>query len=157
MIRRREFIAGLGGTAAWPVVARAQQPTMPVVGWLSGRNSETDAHLLPAFRQGLNRQGYVEGRNVTIEYRWSDTQNDRLPALAADLLRRQVVVIAAVGGDQPRRAIQAITTTIPIVSAGGPPLGIVFSRPGSNVTGAYDIGLLHDLLPPRNYDRCFGG
>src|SRR5215475_8251519 len=136
-LRRREFIAGLGGAAAWPLTARTQQRAMPVVGWLSTRNSETDAHVLPAFRRGLNGQGYVEGRNVTIEYRWSDTQNDRLPALAVDLVRRQVAVIAAVGGDQPMRAVQAITTTIPIVSAGGPPSGIVFSRPGSNVTGAY--------------------
>src|SRR6201982_2947544 len=137
-LRRREFIAGLGGAAVWPLNARAQQRPMPVVGWLSGRNSETDAHVLPAFRRGLNRQGYVEGRNVTIEYRWSDAQDDRLPALAADLVRRQVAVIAAVGGTGPAvRAVQAITTTIPIVSAAVPPSGIVFSRPGGNVTGVY--------------------
>ena len=87
-MKRREFIAGLGSAATWPVAARAQQPAGPVIGWLSGRNRETDAHVLPAFRRGLNRQGYVEGRNVTIEYRWSDAQNDRLPALAADLVQR---------------------------------------------------------------------
>ena len=117
-LRRREFIAGLGSTAAWPLVARGQQPALPVVGWLSGRNSETDAYVLPAFRRGLNGQGYVEGRNVTIEYRWSDTQDDRLPALAADLVRRQVAVLAAAGDTGlVVRAVQAITTTLPIVSA----------------------------------------
>jgi putative ABC transport system substrate-binding protein len=154
--RRREFIAGLGGAAAWPLGVRAQQPGTPVVGWLSGRTSETDAYVLPAFRRGLNRQGYVEGRNVTIEYRWSDTQDDRLPALAADLVRRQVAVLVAVGSALPAvRAIQAITTTIPIVSATVSP-DTVFRRPGGNVTGVYAafaalggkrIGFLHDLLP----------
>jgi putative ABC transport system substrate-binding protein len=139
MIKRREFIAGLGSTVAWPLVARAQQPAMPVVGWLSSRNSETDAYVLPAFRRGLNGQGYVEARNVTIEYRWSDTQEDRLPALAADLVRRQVAVIVAVGkAGAVARAVQAITTTIPIVRATVPP-GTVFSRPGGNVTGAYAV------------------
>src|SRR6516162_8638362 len=118
MIRRREFITLLAGAAVWPLAAGAQQRAMPVVGWLSTRNSETDAYVLPAFRRGLNRQGYVEGRNVTIEYRWSDTQDDRLPALAADLVRRQVAVVAAAGDAQSVvRAVQAITTTLPIVSA----------------------------------------
>jgi ABC-type uncharacterized transport system substrate-binding protein len=155
-IRRRDLIAALGGAAAWPPVVRAQQRAMPVVGWLSTRNSETDAYVLPAFRRGLNKQGYVEGRNVTIEYRWSDTQNDRLPALAADLVRRQVAVVAAAGGTGAVvRAVQAITTTIPIVSAAVTP-DFVFRRPGGNVTGLYGvfadlggkrIGLLHDLLP----------
>src|SRR6516225_5190692 len=119
-LRRRDFIAGLGGAAAWPLAARAQQRPMPVVGWLSTRNSETDAHVLPAFRRGLNTQGYVEGRNVTIEYRWSlfDTQDDRLAALAADLVRPQVAVLVAVGGATPAvRAVQAITATIPVVSS----------------------------------------
>ena len=161
MIRRREFIAGLGGAAAaWPLAAGAQQRTIPVVGWLSGRNCETDAQVLPAFRRGLNRQGYVEGRNVTIEYRWSDAQDNRLPALAADLVQRQVAVIAAVGGTVSAvRAIQAITTRIPIVSAAVSPDIVSFRRPGGNVTGVYAgfgelggkrIGLLRDLLPRAN-------
>jgi putative ABC transport system substrate-binding protein len=138
-------------------VARAQQPVVPVIGWLSTRNSQTDAYVLPAFRLGLSRQGYVEGRNVTIAYRWSDTQDDRLPALAADLVRRQVAVIAAAGNAPVVvRAVQAITTTIPIVSAAVTPSGVAFNRPGSNTTGVYavfsDLGgkrieLLHDLLP----------
>ena len=157
-MRRREFIVGVGSAAAWPVMARAQQPAVPVIGWLSGRNSETDAHVLPAFRRGLNRQGYVEGRNVTIEYRWSDTQHDRLPALAADLVNRQVAVIATAGeAGLGVRAVQAITTTIPIVSAtlSATP-DLAFRRPGGNVTGVYPvfvelggkrIGLLRDLLP----------
>ena len=107
-MRRREFIAGLGSAVAWPLVAWAQQPAVPVIGWLSGRNRETDAHVLPAFRRGLNRQGYAEGRNVTIEYRWSDTQHDRLPALAADLVHRQVAVIATAGeaGLSPKRRLR---------------------------------------------------
>jgi putative ABC transport system substrate-binding protein len=135
---------------------------VPVVGWLSGRDSETDAHVLPAFRRGLNTQGYVEGRNVTIEYRWSlfDTQDDRLAALAADLVRRQVAVLVAVGGATPAvRAVQAITATIPVVSSAVSPdiySGLAFRRPGGNVTGVYAglgelggkrIGFLHDLLP----------
>jgi putative ABC transport system substrate-binding protein len=120
---------------------RAQQPAVPVIGWLSGRNSETDAHLLPAFRRGLNRQGYVEGRNVTIEYRWSDTQHDRLPALAADLVHRQAAVIVTAGeAGLGVRAVQGITTTIPIVSAtlSASP-ATAFRRGRGNVTGAYAI------------------
>src|SRR5262252_3961591 len=153
-LQRREFIAGLGGAAAWPLVATAQQRAMPVVGWLSGRNSETDANVLPAFRRGLNRQGYVEGRNVTIEYQWVDTQFARLPALAADLVRRQVAVLVVAGAGNSYQAIFAATTTIPIVSAAG--FSGIARRPGGNVTGVYAvfvdlggkrIGLLHDLLP----------
>jgi putative ABC transport system substrate-binding protein len=118
-LRRREFIAGLGGAAAWPLAVRGQQRAMPVVGWLSTRNSETDANVLPAFRRGLNKQGYVEGRNVTTEYRWSDTQNDLLPALAEDLVRLQVAVLVTAGdGEAVVRAIRAITTTLrAVVSA----------------------------------------
>jgi putative ABC transport system substrate-binding protein len=155
-VKRRTFIAGLAGAAAWPVVARAQQPGMPVIGWLSTRNSQTDGYVLPAFRQGLNRQGYVEGRNVTIEYRWSETQNDRLPVLAADLVRRQVAVLVTAGeGASVVQAVQAITTTIPIVTT-FTSRDMAFRRAASNVTGVYSIfvdlggkriGLLHDLLP----------
>jgi putative ABC transport system substrate-binding protein len=154
-LRRRDFMAGLGGAAAWPLAARAQQRAMPVVGWLSGRNSETDAHVLPAFRRGLNKQGYVEGRNVTIEYRWSDTQFDRLPDLAADLVRRQVAVLVVAGAGGAYQAVYAIATTVPIVSA-AVSSDFAFRRPGGNVTGVYAvfgdlggkrIGLLHDLLP----------
>jgi putative ABC transport system substrate-binding protein len=138
-LRRRDFIAGLGSAAAWPIAGRAQQRAMPVVGWLSSRNSETDANVLPGFRRGLNKQGYVEGRNVTIEYRWSDTQDDRLPGLAADLVRRQVAVIEAVGAARfVEQAVQAITTTIPIVSA-AVSRDIVFRRPGGNLTGVYAV------------------
>ena len=156
-LRRRDFITLLGGGAVWPLAADAQQRPMPMVGWLSGRNSETDAHVLPAFRRGLSRQGYVEGRNVTIEYRWSDAQDDRLPALAADLVQRQAAVIAAVGGTPlVVRAVQAITTAIPMVSAAVSPDTVSFRRPGGNVTGVYAgfgelggkrMGLLRDLLP----------
>jgi putative ABC transport system substrate-binding protein len=155
-LRRRDFIAGLGGAAAWPLAAWAQQRPIPVVGLLSGRNSETDASVLPAFHRGLNRQGYVEGRNVTIEYRWSEAQDDRLPALAADLVQRQVAVIVMVGeAGLGVQAVQAITTRIPIVSASVSP-DFVFRRPGGNITGVYPIfvelggkriGLLRDLLP----------
>jgi putative ABC transport system substrate-binding protein len=156
-LRRREFIAGLGGAAVWPVAGSGQQRTMPVVGWLSGRNSETDANVLPAFRRGLNRQGYVEGRNVTIEYRWADTQFDRLPALGADLVRRQVavLVVAGAGLSNSYQAVYAITTTTPIVTAAGVS-DFAFRRPGGNVTGVNAVfgelggkrlGLLHDVLP----------
>jgi hypothetical protein len=109
----------LGSTAAWPVVARAQQP-LPVIGWLSSRSAATDALLLPAFRQALNAQGFVEGRNITIEYRFADGQSDRLVALAADLVRRSPAAIVAVGATQVgTRAVQAVSTTVPIVGVFG--------------------------------------
>jgi putative tryptophan/tyrosine transport system substrate-binding protein len=140
-MRRREFITLLGGAAAaWPLQVRAQQPAMPVIGFLGAVSLDGLAERVRAFRQGLKDAGYVEGENVAIEYRWAENQLDRLPALTSDLIRKQVVVIVAAGGTAPVIAAKAATTTIPIVFVipeDPVQLGLVasLSRPGGNVTG----------------------
>jgi hypothetical protein len=153
-MRRREFIAGVGSAAAWPVVARGQQAPMPVIGYLNSQSADDTKNITFAFLQGLKEAGYVEGQNVAIEYRYAENQFDRLPALAADLVRRRVAVIVAAGA-AAALAAKAATTTIPIVfGTGRDPVasGLVpsLNRPGANVTGSAET------MPATNLNELIG-
>jgi putative ABC transport system substrate-binding protein len=161
-MKRRAFLSLFGCTAlAWPSAARAQEPAMRIIGYLSPRSAEAESEFVTAFRRGLSETGHVEGKNLTIEYRWADGRYDQLPALASELVRQQVSVIITTGGPQPARAAPAATSTIPIVFiSGSDPVadGLVksFNRPGGNVTGVHvfttslgskRLEFLHELVP----------
>jgi putative tryptophan/tyrosine transport system substrate-binding protein len=160
-VRRREFITLLGGTVGWPLAVSAQQGAMPVIGYLSARSPDDTAHLVAAFRQGLGEGGFVEGRNVTIEYRWALGQYDRLPAMAAELVSRPVTVLVSTGGEPATLVAKSATAIVPIVfTVGGDPvkegLAASFNHPGGNATGitlltatleAKRLGLLRELVP----------
>jgi putative ABC transport system substrate-binding protein len=160
-MRRREFITLLGGAVSWPLAARAQQPALPIIGWLHGATRDAYAPMTTAFRKSLNEKGYFEDQNLKIEYRWAEGRLERLPELAADLVNRQVSVIFAGGGAEPALAAKAATSKIPIVFANGvDPVEVrlvaSLNRPGGNITGVTflintlgpkELDILHDLQP----------